>query len=98
MVRHIQEQGNHIVSLFRLLKELIVLQIHVQAVIVAPTRELATQLFDELAKITKGTEIRSTLLIGGTDKERSADRLKSNPHIVVGTPGRISYMVENGAL
>ena len=36
-----------------------------QAVIIAPTRELSTQLYNELAKITKGTEIRSTLLIGG---------------------------------
>lgn len=69
-----------------------------QAVVVAPTRELATQLYDELAKLTKGTEIRSSLLIGGTDKERSAGRLKSMPHIVVGTPGRIQYMVENSSL
>lgn len=69
-----------------------------QAVVVAPTRELATQLYNELTKMAEGTEIRSTLLIGGTDKERSVDRLKSNPHIVVGTPGRISYMAENGAL
>lgn len=69
-----------------------------QAVVVAPTRELATQLYDELAKLTVGTEIRSSLLIGGTDKERSAGRLKSMPHIVVGTPGRIQYMVENSSL
>ena len=39
-----------------------------QAVITAPTRELATQLYNELAKMTEGTEIRSSLLIGGTDK------------------------------
>ena len=69
-----------------------------QAVITAPTRELATQLFDELAKMTEGTEIRSSLLIGGTDKQRSIGKLKSNPHIIVGTPGRISDMAENGAL
>jgi len=69
-----------------------------QAVIIAPTRELSTQLYNELAKITKGTEIRSTLLIGGTDKERAAGKLKSSPHIVVGTPGRINYMVQNSAL
>lgn len=71
---------------------------NLQAVIIAPTRELSTQLYDELAKITKGTEIRSTLLIGGTDKERAAGKLKSSPHIVVGTPGRINYMVQNSAL
>lgn len=69
-----------------------------QAVISAPTRELATQLFDELAKMTDGTDVRSSLLIGGTDKQRSMGKLKSNPHIVVGTPGRISDMAENGAL
>ncbi|CAM3120948.1 DEAD/DEAH box helicase [Filibacter tadaridae] len=69
-----------------------------QAVITAPTRELATQLFNELTKMTEGTDIRSSLLIGGTDKIRSASKLKSNPHIVVGTPGRISDMAESGAL
>ena len=71
---------------------------NLQAIIVAPTRELSTQLYNELEKITKGTDIRSTILIGGTDKERAAGKLKSNPHIVVGTPGRINFMVESGAL
>ena len=71
---------------------------HLQAIIVAPTRELSTQLYNELARITKGTDIRSTLLIGGTDKERAAGKLKSSPHIVIGTPGRINYMVESSAL
>ncbi len=71
---------------------------NLQAVIIAPTRELSTQLYNELAKLTEGTEIRSTLLIGGTDKERAAGKLKSSPHIVVGTPGRINYMVQNSAL
>ncbi|MFC5591024.1 DEAD/DEAH box helicase [Sporosarcina soli] len=69
-----------------------------QAVITAPTRELATQLSNELDKMTEGTAIRSSLLIGGTDKQRSIGKLKSNPHIVIGTPGRIRDMAENGAL
>jgi ATP-dependent RNA helicase CshB len=69
-----------------------------QAVITAPTRELATQLFNALIAMTTGTEVRSTLLIGGTDKQRSIGKLKSIPHIIVGTPGRISDMSENGAL
>lgn len=69
-----------------------------QAVITAPTRELATQLFTELNKLTEGTEIRSALLIGGTDKQRTIGKLKSAPHVVVGTPGRIRDMAENGAL
>ncbi|MCG3089086.1 DEAD/DEAH box helicase [Sporosarcina cyprini] len=69
-----------------------------QAVITAPTRELATQLFTELNKLTEGTEIRSALLIGGTDKQRTIGKLKSAPHVIVGTPGRIRDMAENGAL
>jgi len=70
----------------------------VQAVITAPTRELASQLYDELLKMTEGTEVRASLLIGGTDKQRSIGKLKSNPQIIVGTPGRIRDMAENGAL
>ena len=69
-----------------------------QAVITAPTRELALQLFDELKKLTTGSDVRASLLIGGTDKKRSAEKLKSNPHLVVGTPGRIQDMSETGAL
>ncbi|MDW0108963.1 DEAD/DEAH box helicase [Sporosarcina aquimarina] len=69
-----------------------------QAVITAPTRELAIQLFDELKKLTASSEVRTSLLIGGTDKKRSADKLKSNPHLVVGTPGRIRDMSDTGAL
>ncbi|MEZ7170925.1 DEAD/DEAH box helicase [Sporosarcina sp. OR05] len=69
-----------------------------QAVITAPTRELAMQLFEELNKMIAKTAIKSSLLIGGTDKQRAMDKLKSNPHIIVGTPGRIRDMAENKAL
>lgn len=71
---------------------------HLQAVITAPTRELAAQLYDALLQLIEGTAIRAVSLIGGTDKERSLSRLKSNPHIVVGTPGRIYDMVNSQAL
>lgn len=69
-----------------------------QAVITAPTRELATQLYEELNKMLEKTGIRSSILIGGTDKQRSIDKLKSNPHIIVGTPGRIRDLTEVKAL
>lgn len=75
----------------------------VQAVITAPTRELATQLFDELKLLTEhtetGQEITSQLLVGGTDKARTIERLKTTqPHIVVGTSGRIADLVSENAL
>ncbi|WP_026674682.1 DEAD/DEAH box helicase [Alkalihalobacterium bogoriense] len=72
----------------------------VQAVITAPTRELASQIYDELQLLLKHDEdtIATRLLVGGTDRLRTIDRLKSVPHIVVGTPGRINDMVDEQAL
>ncbi|MFD1203892.1 MULTISPECIES: DEAD/DEAH box helicase [Sporosarcina] len=69
-----------------------------QAVITAPTRELATQLHEELKKLIAETTIKTALLIGGTDKQRSIGKLKSTPQIVVGTPGRIRDLSTEGAL
>ncbi|MFT8320364.1 MAG: DEAD/DEAH box helicase [Bacillus sp. (in: firmicutes)] len=72
----------------------------VQAVITAPTRELATQIHQEILKITKHADstITSRLFIGGTDKQRTIEKLKAQPHIVVGTPGRINDLVKEQAL
>ncbi|MFD2925991.1 DEAD/DEAH box helicase [Halobacillus naozhouensis] len=76
---------------------------HVQFVVTAPTRELATQIYDEVRKAIQfagKTEVwRAKLVIGGTDKQKMIDKLSSNPpHIVVGTPGRILDMVKEEAL
>ena len=74
----------------------------VQAIFTAPTRELASQIYQETLKIAKhapeGQEISVRLFIGGTDKQRTIDRLKTQPQIVVGTPGRISDLVKEQAL
>ena len=70
----------------------------VQAVITSPTRELAQQIFDALNQLVEATNIQAKLFIGGTDKQRSIDKLKTQPQIVVGTPGRIRDLVNEGAL
>ncbi len=72
----------------------------VQAVITAPTRELAGQIFTELEKILSHAngELSARLIVGGTDRLRDIGRLKTQPQIVVGTPGRIFDMVEEQAL
>ena len=64
----------------------------VQAVIISPTRELANQLFEVASQIAKHSEkeIFIMKLTGGTDREKEVNRLqKSQPHIVIGTIGRI---------
>lgn len=74
---------------------------HVQAVITAPSRELATQIYQAAKQMAEHseTEVRVTNYVGGTDKNRQIDKLQSNqPHIVIGTPGRIYDLVKSGDL
>lgn len=68
------------------------------ALIVAPTRELAQQIEQELKKIGKGSGIRGALLIGGTAMGPQLGDLRANPNIVIGTPGRIKDHIERGSL
>ena len=62
----------------------------IQAVITAPTRELAMQLY-EVSKEMKvaNPKLRIQLITGGSDKQKMNEKLKRQPHIVIGTPGRI---------
>ena len=74
---------------------------HVQVVITAPSRELATQIYQATRQIASfsDTEIRVANYVGGTDKARQIDKLEtSQPHIVIGTPGRIYDLVKSGDL
>ncbi|MCP1639813.1 DEAD/DEAH box helicase [Streptococcus gallinaceus] len=76
-------------------------QDYVQAVITAPSRELATQIYQAAKQIAEHseTEIRVVNYVGGTDKNRQIDKLQtSQPHIVIGTPGRIYDLVKSGDL
>ena len=73
----------------------------VQAVITAPSRELATQIYQAARQLASFSEqeIRVANYVGGTDKARQIGKLESSqPHIVVGTPGRIYDLVESGDL
>src|SRR5690625_1166379 len=74
----------------------------VQIVITAPTRELSIQIFEEIKQISKylGKENDwvSRLIIGGMDRPRMMKQLKRPAHIIVGTPGRILDMVNEGVL
>lgn len=72
----------------------------VQAVITAPSRELATQIFlaaQAFANVEKS--IRISNYVGGTDKNRQLKKLGNiQPHIVIGTPGRVLDLITSGAL
>lgn len=67
-----------------------------QAVVTAPTRELAEQLYKVFQKCIKDSgmeEIRIRRVIGGTDKERNMADLQRPPHVVIATPGRLHDLV-----
>lgn len=73
----------------------------VQVVITAPSRELATQIYQEAKQVAafSNPEMRVANYVGGTDKQRQMNRLNNQqPHVVVGTPGRILDLVNERAL
>ena len=73
----------------------------VQAVITAPSRELAAQIYQAARQLASFSEkeIRVANYVGGTDTARQIGKLESSqPHIVIGTPGRIYDLVESGDL
>lgn len=67
----------------------------VQVMIIAPTRELARQIYSVVSTLSKYIEgCRTQLLIGGTSTESDISQLKNNtPQVVVGCPGRIHDML-----
>ncbi|EHJ57744.1 hypothetical protein HMPREF9318_01447 [Streptococcus urinalis FB127-CNA-2] len=70
----------------------------VQALVIAPTRELAVQSQEELFRFgrDKGVKVRS--VFGGSSIEKQIKALRSGAHIVVGTPGRLLDLIKRKAL
>ena len=61
----------------------------VQAIVLAPTRELAVQAAEEINKLAKFKELHAIAVYGGTSIDRQIAALQKGVHIVVGTPGRV---------
>jgi ATP-dependent RNA helicase RhlB len=59
------------------------------ALVVAPTRELAYQIYDEAMALGRHTGFSMVRVVGGVDYQKQADLLKKGPDIVICTPGRI---------
>ncbi|MCP1638427.1 ATP-dependent RNA helicase DeaD [Streptococcus gallinaceus] len=70
----------------------------IQALVIAPTRELAVQSQEELFRFgrAKGVKVRS--VYGGSSIEKQIKALRSGAHIVVGTPGRLLDLIKRKAL
>ncbi len=68
------------------------------SLVLAPTRELATQVENEIYKLSKYTGHRSISIYGGASIGDQTYGLRKGVDIVVGTPGRLKDMITRGAL
>ncbi|MBT0587172.1 DEAD/DEAH box helicase [Alteromonas oceanisediminis] len=66
-----------------------------RVLILAPTRELAKQVFGEARWLTANMSIQCQLIVGGENYNDQIKALRRNPHIIVGTAGRIADHLEN---
>ena len=69
------------------------------ALVMTPTRELATQVMSQLQiMLGKKSKIKSALLIGGESMPKQLTQLRNRPRVIVGTPGRINDHLKRGSL
>ena len=66
-----------------------------QAIIVAPTRELAIQIKDEARKFSQGSMMRCNIAYGGTSVGFQLSNLFRGTNILIATPGRLMHFVEH---
>lgn len=64
-------------------------QVKGRGLVIVPTRELALQVDESLAKVGRGLGLRTAVLIGGAPIRMQVRALTQDPHIVIATPGRL---------
>jgi ATP-dependent RNA helicase DeaD len=70
----------------------------VQAVILAPTRELALQVAQEMADVGRGRGVKVESIYGGDSMERQLEGIRAGAHVIAGTPGRVLDHLRRGTL
>lgn len=66
--------------------------------VLAPTRELATQIHDETVKFGRTSNVNSTCVYGGAPKGPQLRDLRYGAHVVIATPGRLNDFLEAGQI
>jgi len=70
----------------------------VELLVITPTRELATQVSDELFRFGRNMGIRTVTIFGGSSYNRQIDLIKRGASVVVATPGRLLDILKKGML
>ena len=63
------------------------------AVVITPTRELAYQLAMQFRALGSSLEVSCAVIVGGMDMITQAKALMQRPHVVIATPGRLSFLL-----
>lgn len=69
-----------------------------RALVLVPTRELATQILEALRPLAIARKVRLGTIYGGTSINRQADMLRAGIDIAIATPGRMFDLLQRGAL
>ena len=66
----------------------------VRAIVLSPTRELAMQTCKVFQLLSRYTDLRIALIVGGHSMDGQFDRLMNNPDVIIATPGRLIHHLE----
>jgi ATP-dependent RNA helicase RhlE len=69
-----------------------------RALILAPTRELATQIAAEIRTLAKYSRVKMAIIYGGVPQHKQVGHLRRRPEIIVGCPGRVLDLLQQGVL
>ena len=69
-----------------------------RTLVLAPTRELATQIAEEIRTLSKFTRLKMVTIYGGVSMGSQLNALRAHPEIVVGCPGRVLDLLQQGVL
>ncbi|MFW5801397.1 MAG: DEAD/DEAH box helicase [Spirochaeta sp.] len=74
------------------------LPVELKTLVIAPTRELADQIYQEAKLLGSFTQLRFALCYGGVGYNKQEEELGNDPHVIIGTPGRLMDHSKSGNL
>jgi superfamily II DNA/RNA helicase len=86
--------GKTLAYLLPILEKMDPQQKSAQAIVIAPTRELVMQIYQQIQTFTKDSMLTGAAFIGGADIKRQLEKLKTHPQIIVGTPERVRELAQ----
>lgn len=69
-----------------------------RALVIVPTRELASQVGEDLSRASRYTPVRTLTIYGGASIEKQVEQIENGVDVVVGTPGRVLDLYQRGYL